>query len=171
MGFREGVQARSRLKRRRVIRDYVIIGAVAYAYHAEPVATQDMNVVVLVGSDDEYLTTFRRLREESERLEGMHLYFGGVPVQLFPSSTKPLYEDTLVHGKRVRLGNARVTVADRERLILLYLEALRPQDRVRIVRLLEHAAIGRIRALLRRFDDERDTLAARFRELYQVGYR
>ena len=62
MGFPEAVQALNRLKRRRVIRDYVIIGAVAYAYHAEPVATQDMDVVVLVGSGDEYLAAFRRLR-------------------------------------------------------------------------------------------------------------
>ncbi|MBI3953636.1 MAG: hypothetical protein HY330_03900 [Chloroflexi bacterium] len=159
------LRALNQLKRRRVIRDYAVIGAVAAGLYVGPLATADLDITVLVDSDEEYLRLFGRVRAEAERMEGMHLYFGGVPVQMLPTTTKPLYADALRTARPARAGTVRLRVARPEHLVLLALDAFRPKDRARAAALLELADRRRLRRLLRRFDDEKETLAARLRWL------
>jgi hypothetical protein len=56
-------------------------------------------------------------------------------------------------------------IASPEHLIVLYLDAFRYKDQLRIRRLLEVADIEYIRALLERFDDEQGKLQSRLKEL------
>lgn len=95
----------------------------------------------------------------------MHHVLGGVPVQMFPSTTKPLYKDVLEGARPVRIGGLRVKVASAEHLIVLYLEAFREKDRYRIRRLLPIADANRLQRLLVKFDDENKTLAGRLQTL------
>ena len=53
MSFTEAFRALNGLKRRKVIRDYVVIGAVAATTYMEPVFTEDVDVIVLVDTDEE----------------------------------------------------------------------------------------------------------------------
>ena len=153
------------LKRRRVIRDYVVIGAVASTVYMEPIFTEDLDIIVLVDTDDEYRRTFRRVAELAEGRQGMHSTLGGVPVQMFPTTTKPLYRDTLEKARVARIGGLRVKMASLEHLIVLYLEAFREKDRFRIHRLLPSADPGQLQALLARFDDEQQRLSCRLQAL------
>ena len=164
MPFSDAIRALNQLKRRRVIRDYALMGAVAAAAYIEPIFTQDLDVVILVDTDEEYLNTFRRVVEEAEGIDGMHVIFAGVPVQLFPTTISALYHDTVDSSRPFRLGNLRVRVASPEHLVLLCLDAFREKDQLRIRSLLPKADIDTIDALLERFDDD-GTLAARFRTL------
>jgi len=50
-------------------------------------------------------------------------------------------------------------------LIVLYLDAFRYKDQLRIRRLLEVADMGYFRELLERFDDEQGKLESRLKEL------
>ena len=84
----------------RLIRDYVVIGAVAAAAYVEPVLTEDIGVVVLVDTDDEFWEAYRRVGDTAEVLEGMHHVLGGRPVQMFPSTIKPIYRDALTRWRR-----------------------------------------------------------------------
>ncbi len=164
MPFSDAVRALNQLKRRRIIRDYALVGAVAATAYVEPVFTQDLDIVVLVDTDEEYLTTFRRVVEEAEGIDGMHVVLGKTPVQMLPTTVHRLYLDSLVHARVVRLGNLRVKVASPEHLILLCLEAFSEKDRQRIRSLLPEADIETVVRLLEEFDDD-ETLAARLQSL------
>lgn len=154
MSFTDAIGTLNTLKRRKIIRDYALIGAVAATAYMEPIFTEDLNIIILVDTDGEYLSTFRQVGEFSESMEGMHYILGGVPVQMFPSTTKPLFRDAVEKAKLARVGNRRVKVALPEHLILLYLEAFRDKDHFRIHRLLPLVSTKRLQELLGRFDDE-----------------
>ncbi|MDP6548833.1 MAG: hypothetical protein QF659_02015 [Dehalococcoidia bacterium] len=153
MPFSDAIRVLNGLKRRRIIRDYALIGAVAATAYMEPVFTEDLDVIVLVSTDDEYLRVFQRVADYADGVEGMHYILGGTPVQMFPTTVKPLFRDTLEQARRARVGNLRVKVATPEHLIALYLEAFRARDRLRIPHLMTAADKGRLEALLRRFDE------------------
>ena len=165
MPFSDTVRILNTFKRQRVIQDYVIIGAVAATAYMEPIFTEDLDIIVLADTDDEYLRTFRRVSEFAEGSEGMHYILGGLPVQMFPTATKPLYRDTLERARQARIGNLRVKIASPEHLILLYLESFRDRDKFRIQRLLSMVEESTLEEMLRRFDDERDTLTGRLKTL------
>ncbi len=169
MSFTDAFRILNGLKRRRLIRDYAVIGAVAATAYMEPVFTEDIDIIVLVDTDDEYLQTFRRVAEVAEASEGMHHFLAGVPVQLFPSTTNPLFEDALAGARPVRIGGLRVKFASREHLILLYLGPFRYKDRLRIIHLLPQADMHTVHSLLERFDDEKGTLARNLQTLLGAG--
>ena len=143
-----------------------LVGGVAATAYIEPIFTQDMGSIVLVDSDEEYLSVFRRLTEFAEGMEGMHHVLGGVPVQLFPTTTKLLYLDVLQNARLARVGALRVKVASPEHLILMSLEAFRPRDRERIHLLFSVADMDKVDQLFQRFDDEKGTLAERLQSLH-----
>ena len=170
MSFTDAFRVLNGLKRRKIIKDYVVIGAIAATAYMEPIFTEDIDVIVLVDSDEEYLRTFRRVGELAEGQEGMHHILGGIPVQMFPSNTKPLFRDTLDQALPVRFGRLRSKFASAEHLILLYLEPFREKDRLRIMNIMPNADLPKLRDLVRRYDDEKGTLARRLQELYGTGF-
>ena len=169
MPFTDAFRILNGLKRRRLIRDYAVIGAVAATAYMEPVFTEDIDVIILVDTDDEYLQTFRRVAEVAEVSEGMHHFLGGVPVLFFPSTTNSLFGDTLAGARPVRIGRLRVKFASREHLILLYLDSFCHKDRLRIIQLLPHADMAVVHSLMERFDDEKGTLARNLQTLLGAG--
>ena len=169
MAFIDAVTALNEFKRRRVIRDYAIIGAVAATAYMEPIATEDMAVVILVDSDEEYLQAYGIIAGQAEREEGMHQVLGGVPVQLFPTTVMPLYRDAVERARKVRIDNTRAKVATAEHLILLYLTANRQRDRQRVGYLLEDADEDLLDSLLESFDDPQKTLADRLQGIRRIS--
>jgi hypothetical protein len=167
MSFVEAIRALNRLKQRRVIRDYVVFGAVAATAYMEPMLTQDLDIIVLVDSGEEYMETFRRVGESADGLDGMHHILGGRPVQMFPSTLKPIYLDTIAHSKSSRIGNIRVKLASPAHLVILALEAFRLKDKLRIEELLKTSSVVReaVYDLLEEFDDDEQTLRSRFQTI------
>ncbi len=169
MAFIDAVSALNGFKRRRIIRDYVIIGAVAATAYMEPVSTEDIDVVILVDTDEEYLQAYGIIAEQSERQEGMHQILGGVPIKLFPTTVMTLYRDTVEQANKVRIGNVRAKVATVEHLILLYLTANRQRDRLRVGYLLEDTDESKLQTLLDRFDDAEKTLTGRLQSIRGIS--
>ncbi len=167
MSFSEAITTLNRFKQENLIRDFAFIGAVASAaYPIETTQTEDLDIVILVDTDEEYYETFGSLKEKVDGIDGMHLMINGVPVQMFPSTLKPLYLDTLHNARSYELFDEDpVKVASPEHLIILALEAFRPKDKVRIPQLVELADPEYLRELLERFDDEKGTLKSRLREI------
>ena len=143
----------------------MVIGAVAATTYMEPVFTEDIDVIVLVDTDEEYLSTFGAISQQAEGQDGTHQVLGGVPIQFFPSTIMPLYRDTLEGAQQVRLGNLRVKIASPEHLILLYLLAFRERDQIRVRYLLGTIDEERLQQLLERFDVGESTLARRLQSL------
>ena len=83
--FRDVLLLLSRLKAEGVILDYAVGGAVAASLWAEPVATQDLDVIVTIAGDVHPLHPLRPLldwfNQHGHTLEGEHVLIAGVPVQ------------------------------------------------------------------------------------------
>ncbi|PKB68223.1 MAG: hypothetical protein BZY81_02610 [SAR202 cluster bacterium Io17-Chloro-G4] len=170
MSFTDAFRILNGLKRRKIIKDYAVIGAIAASAYMEAIFTEDLDVIVSINSDEEYLRVFRRMGEVAEGQEGMHHIIGGVPVQMFPSNTKPLFQNTLDQALPVKFGRLRSKFASAEHLILLYLEPFREKDKLRIMNLMPNADIPKLRGLIERYDDEKGTLARRLQELHGTGF-
>jgi hypothetical protein len=73
MSFESAIRRLNQLKRRRVLRDYAFIRDVAATVYMGPMLTEDMDIVVLVDSDEEYLAVFRRVGALAGGVDGMYL--------------------------------------------------------------------------------------------------
>ena len=93
------------LKQGGVIADYAIIGAVAASIWGEAVATQDLDVAVLIEQGAHSpLDPLRPLLDWAEEhgypLEGEHIVVHGVPVQLLPA-WHPVMEEAIHNAVNV----------------------------------------------------------------------
>jgi hypothetical protein len=83
--FRDVLLTLNRLKTEGVLRDYAIGGAVAVGLWTEPVATQDLDVIVTIGGDTHPLDPLRPVLDWFRRhdyvMHGEHIIVAGVPVQ------------------------------------------------------------------------------------------
>ena len=147
------IQALNRLKQSRIIRDYAIIGAYAFTYHAEPVATVDLDIVVQADTDTEFIEVYQAVRQHG-LLQGDLIILGGMPVQIFPTSISPLYEDALRRAKKIRVGGLRCKVIAAEHLVIMFALANRVRDRIRIAALAPQIDRRRLARLLEGFDDD-----------------
>jgi hypothetical protein len=139
----------------------VVIGTVAVIAYVEPVQTGELAIVILAGSDEEYLEVLRNLSELAEGRDGMHLIYNNIPVQMFPTTVSPLYHEALELARVVRVGNLRAKVASPEYLIVMALVVFQDTDRLRIGRLVPEASQPELYELIERFDDDQSTLARR----------
>jgi len=96
--FRDVLLTLNRLKAEGVIREYAIGGAVAVSLWDEPVATQDLDVIVTVDADSPPLDPLRALFDWFDRhaqpVAGEHVVIAGVPVQ-FLVAWSPLVEEAV----------------------------------------------------------------------------
>ena len=114
MSFTEAFRALNGFKRRKTIRDYRVIGAVAATTYMEPVFTELIDVIVLVDTDAEYRSAFVAVAQEAQ--EGMHQVQGGVPVQLFPSTIIPLFRYSAMHCMALTRYGLATLVSKSQRL-------------------------------------------------------
>jgi hypothetical protein len=96
--FRDVLLLLNRLKTEGVIHDYAIGGAVAVGLWTEPVATQDLDVIVTIAGDAHPLDPLRPLldwfNQQGQALDGEHILIAGVPVQ-FLLAWSPLVREAV----------------------------------------------------------------------------
>jgi hypothetical protein len=102
--FRDVLLELGRLKTTGIIRDYAIAGSVAFSLWDEPVATQDLDVIVTLPGEVHPLDPLRPLLDwfnrEGRPLQGQHVVIAGVPVQ-FLVAWSPLTEQAVAAAKDV----------------------------------------------------------------------
>lgn len=166
-------RAMNKLKQRRLVRDLALIGSVAASLYIGPINTVDVDIMVLVNTDEEWIKATRAFAElTNARWDSLFQDVDGIFVQILPASMSPLYEDAVESARVHRADNIRVRAASPEHLILMALVAFRPdKDLLRIPLLLEHADAGRLQSLMERFDDAQSTLASRLARFTQSSDR
>lgn len=96
--FRDVLLTLNRLKAEGVIRDYAVGGAVAVSLWDEPIATQDLDVIVTVEGASHPLDPLRPLLDwftrQGHTLQGEHVVIAGVPVQFLIAWSR-LVEDAV----------------------------------------------------------------------------
>src|SRR6476620_10337109 len=89
MSFRDAVVAVGQLREDGVIAEYAVGGAMAMVFWAEPVATYDLDVFVLLPAAGGPLVSLAPLYEWARRrgyaVQDEHIVMEGVPVQIIPA--------------------------------------------------------------------------------------
>ena len=164
----------NRLRRRRVIRDYVIVGGVAALRYTAPRATKDVDAMVLV--DDllrEYGSVWSRILAEAGGVSSGQLIYvteADTWIDVLATGGSPFFEEVLRTAELDTVApGVRGKFARPECLILMSLEAWRPDpDYSRVATLYQIADRRRLDGLLRRYDSD-GKLTRRLNSLLQIG--
>lgn len=128
--FSIALAAAKALKDEGVVSDYAIGGAMALTFWAEPAATFDLDVFVLLPSGGR-LVSLREIyewaRQRGYREQAEHIVIAGIPVQFIPAHDR-LAEEAIDRAAELDYDGQPVRVIRPEYLIALYLE---PQARSR----------------------------------------
>ena len=148
-----------------IIRDYAIGGGYAVMYHGIPYSTFDLDVFVILGSEEDFHSLYEYYREKGNVLENVFIYIANMPVQFFPNFISPLFNDAIQEAQQIEVDGVPSKVVKVEYLIALLLTAFRPKDKIHVIELVKGADMSMLNEILRRFDDEQHLLSKRFREV------
>jgi hypothetical protein len=159
--FVEAFSILNALKRRKVITNWAVYGAIAYVYHAEVIFTLDIDFFITTRTEQdlslpEYRRVLRAIEEYVPMIKGggaATFDVRGRPMQVFQARGDLLWESAVRNAIVDRVGGEPVRVVDKEHLILLALRRFsRAKDTPRIADLYETANKPKLRRLIRRFD-------------------
>jgi hypothetical protein len=127
--FRDALGAVNKLKADGVIEDYAVAGAMALVFWTEPVATYDLDVLVLLPGVEGGLVSldaiYRWAESNGYPVREEHILIEGLPTQLVPSPNA-LSREAIACAAEIDYQSIQVRVVRPEYLIALYLE---PQAR------------------------------------------
>ena len=153
------------LKRMSVIRDYAIGGAHAVAYYLEPVKTLDLDIFILIESDQDFYNFRSYLRKSGFKMTKIHVVIDDTLVHFLPSPVYPFMNEGIRQAKRIRVGGIPTRVLTVEYLILSLLVSFRLKDKMVIPDLLELADEDKLTAMVKRFSDEEAPLYKRLKRI------
>jgi predicted nucleotidyltransferase len=153
------------LKRMRVIRDYAIGGAHAVAYYLEPIKTLDLDIFMLVESNQDFYHFRSYIKTSGFKMSGAHVVIDDTPVHFLPGSMDPFINEAVRKARRIRVGGIRTKVLTVEYLILSLLISFRLKDKMVIPDLLELADENKLTAMVKRFSNEEAPLYKRLKTI------
>ena len=165
MGFQEVIEKLNDIKKIGLIQDYAIGGAYAVTVYDLPQATYDLDVLVIVSSENDFTclsVIFEYFGKNGQASKDEHILIGDMPVQFFPNCISPLYDNAIEEARAIEFDGISTKFVSIEHLILLLLTSFRPKDKIRIGRLLTKANNDIVLSLIKRFDDEKKTLYERY---------
>ncbi len=144
--MKETIELINQLQSSGTIGQYAIGGAVGATFYLEPLATEDLDVFVILPTlPGHALVTlapiYEYLREQGCIVEGEHVVAGGWPVQFLPAST-PLLVEALERALPVDLDGVPTRVMSAEHLAAIALNTGRARDNARIVQFIEQHALN-----------------------------
>lgn len=91
MGLRDVFIALNNLVESNIIEDYAIGGGYAAMYYDIPIATYDLDVLVVLSGDDDFHRLYEYFRQEGAKIEDVYIYIDDMPVQFLPNYISPLF--------------------------------------------------------------------------------
>ncbi len=128
------------LKKKGVIRDYAVGGAVAMTYYVEPRATRDVDIFLLADYEEHKLTWDILDKLGYKYKEG--IVIEDIPVDIVPSFQHPFYSEAIRKSKKVRMDNILVKIFTPEYLIATKLLVFRGKDRIDIFDLFRYVKVN-----------------------------
>lgn len=165
MSFQGVLVTLNDLKKKGTIKDYAIAGGYAVSYYLEPAYTYDLDILVLLGNDDEFHSLYEYFRRQGNKIEDIYIFIDDMPVQFLPSFIGKLFDNAIRDARRINVRGINTKVVTVEYLVALLLKAFRPKDKVRIVELLNKADKSLLNNVLVRCDDEKGLLQTRFKKI------
>lgn len=124
----DALRTLNHLKKRGVIRDYAIGGGYAVNYYLEPILTYDLDIFVLMDTDEEFSALYGYFKKARYKIENVYIVLEETPVQFLPSSVHPLIDEAIRGAKRIRVKGVHTKVLKVEHLIASLLMAFRLKD-------------------------------------------
>lgn len=148
-----------------IIGDYAIGGGYAVMYYGIPYSTFDLDVLVVLGSEEDFHSLYNYYREKGNKLENVFIYIANMPVQFLPNFISPLFDNAIKEAQQIEVDGVPSKVVKVEYLIALLLTAFRPKDKIHVIELAKEADMPMLNEILRRFDDGRSQLSKRLKEV------
>lgn len=148
--FADALRALNSMKSDAIIEDYAVAGAMALTFWSEPVATYDLDVLVVLPQSKGSLVSLDRVyewaREQGFPSKEEHLLIAGVPTQILPSPNA-LADEAIRDAADLEYEGVPVRVVRAEYLIALFCEphARTAKRRERVAALLEGPNLDRDR--------------------------
>jgi hypothetical protein len=165
MALKEVIICLNRLKTEGIIQDYAIGGGYAVMFYDIPMTTYDLDVLVVLPTEDDYHALYEYFRNKGAKIENVYIFIEEMPVQFFPNYISPLFDSAIEESNVVDLEGVSCKFVRVEHLVLLLLTSFRPKDKIRIDGLLNKVNKGLLERLIKRFDDEKHTLYERYQSL------
>lgn len=161
----EALRTLNQLKKKGLIRDYAIGGGYAVNYYLEPILTYDLDIFILMDTDEEFSALYEYFRKARYKIENVYIVIEETPVQFLPSSIHPLIDEAVKRAKRIRVKGVYTKVLKVEHLIAALLMAFRPKDKMVIPSLLKLADMKKLKSIVKRFNSEKNPLDQRLRRV------
>jgi len=155
------------LKRNGLIRDYAIGGGYGVNYYLEPILTYDLDIFLLINTDEEFHALYDYFRKARYKIENVYIVIAEMPVQFLPSTIHPLIDEAVRKAKKIRVKGIHTKVLTAEYLIATLLMAFRPKDKMVIPHLLELADMKKLTSMIERFSNEKTPLDKRLQRILE----
>lgn len=165
LGLREVLATLNNLIESGVIKDYAIGGGYAVMFYDIPLLTYDLDVLVVLSSEEDYHRLYQHFREKGCKIEDVYIYIHGMPVQFLPNYISPLFNTAIEEASEVEFKGIRSKFVNIEYLIVLLLTSFRLKDRIRIQSLLGKADSTRLLSIIQRFDNDQRQLYKRYNKI------
>jgi len=163
LGLRDVFIALNNLVESNIIDDYAIGGGYAVMYYDIPIATYDLDVLVVLSGEDDFHRLYEYFRQEGAKIEDVYIYIEDMPVQFLPNYISPLFNAAIEEASKVEFEGVRSKFVSIEYLIALLLTAFRPKDRIRIQSLLDRADRTTLKDIIERFGNDQYKLLERYK--------
>jgi len=165
LGLKNVLACLNELKAAGIIQDYAIGGGYAVMYYDLPISTYDLDVLVLLPNEEDYHKLYEHFRAKGNKIEDVYIFIDDMPVQFLPDYISPLFHFAIKEAASIVFEDVHAKVVKLEFLITLLLTAFRPKDRIRIQSLLDKADKRLLVDIIRRFDDEQQSLYERYQKV------
>jgi hypothetical protein len=165
MSFQGAIAAINELKKEKIISDYAIYGGYAITYYLEPAYTYDLDIIILVNSQEDFHRLYEHFRKKGNKIENIYIFIDDMPVQFFPGYGSDLYEKAVKNARKITVKGLPSKVISIEYLIATLLKSFRPKDKMRIAELLGKSDIKALREILRKHDNKKDRLQIKLEKI------
>lgn len=129
-----------------IIKRYAIGGGIACLFYVEPTMTYDLDVMVILSSEENPLTPLRPIydwaKNENFELREEHIVIEGIPVQFLPVYNE-LIKEAVLNSVQVDFNGVDTFIFKAEYLVAIMLDTYRPKDKIRIIQIIEEVKLDR----------------------------
>jgi len=165
MGLKEVLIRLNDLKTAGIIQDYAIGGGYAVMFYDIPMTTYDLDVLVLLPSENDYHRLYEHFRTKGAKIENVYIFIEDMPVQFLPNYISPLFNNAIEEANVVEFESIRSKFVSIEYLVVLLLTSYRWKDKIRIQGLLKKVDKDLLLGIIQRFDDDQHILHKRYEEV------
>ena len=143
--MKETLQIINELQSKGIMKKFAIGGAIASIFYVEPIATFDLDIMIILPTNDKSLTPLAYIydwaRKNNYKIEKEHIVIKGVPVQFIPAYND-LVKEAVNNALNKNYEGVGTYVISPEYLVAIMLQTYRPKDKERLVRFFRDCEIN-----------------------------